>query len=247
MTLQRESQHWDEAVSFEETLDAYQRGPDPNTEAILRSAAPESGPMVLDFGCGGGVEAAWLAARGARVVGVDISARSVEVARRLFDHLGLTARFEAGDVAEMKFPEAPFDAIIGRFVLHHVDVAMTVPILASLVKPGGTAAFVETMASNRLLMLARDHLTGRFGIPRFGSPDEHPLTDADVARVRYAFGDVKVITERLHFLSIFDRQVLRYRWPKISKLASWADERLESFGPTSKWGYHQALIARRVG
>jgi 2-polyprenyl-3-methyl-5-hydroxy-6-metoxy-1,4-benzoquinol methylase len=38
---------------------------------------------VLDVGCGTGRISRWLAAQGATVVGIDFSARSVEIARRL--------------------------------------------------------------------------------------------------------------------------------------------------------------------
>ena len=53
---------------------------------------------------------------------------------------------------------------------------------------GGHAAFVETMGTNPVLRFARSHLAGKPGISRYGTADEHPLTKADLAGLRDAFG-----------------------------------------------------------
>ena len=86
-------------------------------------------------------------------------------------------RFLAGDLLGLKLTPESFDAVIGIYALHHVDIAAFAPALAALLTQDGRAAFVETMAANPLLRLARRHLVGHLGIPRLGSPDEHPFTD----------------------------------------------------------------------
>src|SRR5215471_9874883 len=42
-----------------------------------------AGEVAVEFGCGSGYVSAWLAQRGARPVGVDVSARQLAVARRM--------------------------------------------------------------------------------------------------------------------------------------------------------------------
>ena len=48
-----------------------------------------AGVAAVELGCGSGYVSAWLARRGARPVGVDVSARQLATARRLQDELGL--------------------------------------------------------------------------------------------------------------------------------------------------------------
>src|SRR5438270_5008973 len=76
-------------------LAEFEAGPDPNTEAMLRAVEPVAGARVLDFACGAGVTSAWLAARGANVVGVDLSPDSLARAQEVHDALSLDATFVA--------------------------------------------------------------------------------------------------------------------------------------------------------
>ena len=77
--------------------------------ALMLSRLPDdlSGRRILDAGCGPGVMTAELAARGAEVVGVDISPQLIEIAKRRLDpaHSG-RVRFLAGDM---------LSAELGRF------------------------------------------------------------------------------------------------------------------------------------
>jgi 2-polyprenyl-3-methyl-5-hydroxy-6-metoxy-1,4-benzoquinol methylase len=52
--------------------------------------ASPAGAMAVEFGCGSAYVSAWLARRGARPVGVDISVRQLAVAHRMQDEFGLS-------------------------------------------------------------------------------------------------------------------------------------------------------------
>jgi len=72
---------------------------------------------ALDLGCGTGCHAtADLAAAGLRVTGVDLSVRSVEVARRIVP----TARFIVADMATMVFPAESFDLVTAFYSIIHL-------------------------------------------------------------------------------------------------------------------------------
>lgn len=105
-------------------------------EPFLARWLPASAPTVLDLGCGHGWLAGALAARGARVVGVDGSAELVARARA--DHPGL--RFEVGDLTA-GLPAAltgPFDVVVSHMVLMDLPVLDTVLAdVASRLAPGG--------------------------------------------------------------------------------------------------------------
>jgi 2-polyprenyl-3-methyl-5-hydroxy-6-metoxy-1,4-benzoquinol methylase len=73
---------------------------------------------VMDIGCGLGAVAFDVAERaGARVVGIDINAKSIAKAKARYAHPRVEYRL--GDVLQM-LPERPFDAVILSNVLEHL-------------------------------------------------------------------------------------------------------------------------------
>jgi SAM-dependent methyltransferase len=243
----RERAFWDEHVpSLDHCIAEYRAGPDPNTKLMLDALEPLAGARVLDFACGTGVVSAWLADRGASVTGIDLSASSIDRARELLDHLGARASFVAGALAELA-RESPFDRIAGRYALHHVDCETVAPALAQLLRPAGTAAFVETMAANRLLAFLRSHVAGRFGVPRYGTRDERPLGAADVAALEDAFAaPVRTEVAELTFLRVLDRQITKFRVRSISRALGAIDDLLLRAG-RDRWSYHQVVIVTKPG
>src|SRR5947209_20575864 len=79
---------------------------------------PKPSERVLDVGCGTGVLAGMIAARGATVVGLDASAEMLTAARTKFPAI----EFVHGDAADFRFPE-PFDAMFSNAALHWVPDA----------------------------------------------------------------------------------------------------------------------------
>jgi 2-polyprenyl-3-methyl-5-hydroxy-6-metoxy-1,4-benzoquinol methylase len=244
---QRERKFWDEHVpGVAECLAEYRAGPDIQTAGLLDAVEPLKGMRVLDFACGTGITSAWLAERGASVTGIDLSPASIARASEFCHAAGVEARFVGGSI-ESQGDLGSFDRVIGRFALHHVNVAASGPLLAAHLRPDGTAAFLETMDTNPLLRWARRHLVGRFGIPRFGTLDEHPLTRQDLAVLEAAFGQVEIRVPKMTFLRIFDRQILRHRSRNASRVLGAIDDLLLNRLQLGSWSYHQLLVLRRTG
>lgn len=243
----RERDHWDHVIRTpDEIIAEFRAGPDPNTARMLDAVQPAPGRRILDFACGSGVTSVWLAARGAVVTGIDLSPESIRVATEVAARLKLSARFVVADLEQHHLPDDGYDGVVGRYALHHLDVGQVAPSLARAVKHGGVAAFVETMAANPILRLARKHLVGHLGVRRIGTLDEHPLVHADLEAIRLAFGELRLVTEEFRFLHIFDRQVLRYRNATASKALLKGDRWLSKTALGQRWSYHQVLIARRT-
>ena len=242
----RESEFWDHHVpSLEDCVLQYEAGPDKDTAAMLSAVEPLAGHTVLDFACGAGLTSAWLSKRGAVVTGIDLSAASTDRAAQLCEHVGAKAEFVTGALGSAELSTRMFDRIVGRFALHHVDCCSFAPILARHLRPGGVAAFLETMDNNPLLRVARKHLVGRFGIPRLGTLDEHPLTRNDLRVLENSFGELRIEVQQMKFLRIFDRQVLKYRSSRASRLLGAVDDLLQAKLRLDSWSYHQVLVLTR--
>ena len=241
LSTQREQLFWDQHLpSLEACLAEFHSGPDPNTEAMLDAVAPLAGRRTLDFACGAGVTSAWLAARGGIVTAIDVSPASIARARELARELGLQIEFTVGELRPDTYPPGSFDAIVGRFALHHVDIQGVAVAIANVLAPSGRGAFVETMGFNPVLNLARRRLAGRAGVAKLGSDDEHPLTRKDLDVLAAEIGNVDLKVEEFTFMRIFDRNVLRCRWPMLSRLMGRIDDTLLSAG-LGRLSFHQVV------
>jgi SAM-dependent methyltransferase len=105
-------------VSSPASLDFYDLELRAHHEHLRAAYGISSGDDVVDVGCGTGLttrEAARAAAPG-RVLGVDVSERMLERARRLTAAEGLdNLRYELGDAQVHRFDPAGFDVAISRF------------------------------------------------------------------------------------------------------------------------------------
>lgn len=98
---------------------------------------------ILDLACGTGILTLAIARRfpDADVVGVDITAGYLDVARRKAARLGLTrVRFEHG-WAEDVAADRPFDAITSSYLAKYADLPRLVPRLLPLLAPRGRMLF----------------------------------------------------------------------------------------------------------
>jgi SAM-dependent methyltransferase len=97
---------------------------------------------VIDLGCGAGNAAVWLACRGFRVTGVDVSAKAIELAERLASARGVGCRFVQADLTSAVPDDVAgdFDFAYDWEVLHHVfpeDRARYAANVRRLLRPGG--------------------------------------------------------------------------------------------------------------
>ncbi len=241
----REQAFWDAHVPrLERLLSKYEAGPDANTRAMLDAVEPVRGRRVLDFACGAGVTAAFLAQRGAIVTAIDISPASVRRGRELAERAGLEVEFIAGELTHTTFPPESFDAIVGHYALHHVDLNVIAPIFNDILRPGGRGGFVETMGLNPLLNFSRRKLVGRAGVASYGSEDERPLERSDLRVLEQWIGPVELVSGEMRFLRIFDRNVLRYRWPLVSRALARSDDALQRLG-AGTLSYHQVVKLKK--
>ena len=88
--------------------------------ATLALLPPVMERRVLDAGCGPGVYAEWLVEQGAEVVGVDVSPRMLELARRRLGERVTLHQADLGAPLDF-FDAASFDVIVSALVLDYVE------------------------------------------------------------------------------------------------------------------------------
>jgi len=107
-----------------------------------------SGDVALDACCGTGDLAFALARRvgpDGRVIGSDFSERMLDLARTKAAERGSeTVRFEWGDVMDLSYDDASFDAVtVGFGVRNLADLERGIRELARVLKPGGRLVILE--------------------------------------------------------------------------------------------------------
>jgi len=215
-------------------------------EAVLEAAGVRSDTRVLDLGCGQGDLTLALLARGAAVTGLDLSAGMVEIARRRVELYanGRAAMFLARPVERTGLRSESFDVIVGRWILHHVDLRPAAPELARLLAPGGRAVFLENSGANPVLNFARDHVAGRLGIPRIGTKDERPLVADDWRVLESSFSSVRSEFPIVDVFELFNRQVFRYRSPPVASVCRGLDQVIGRSG-LRKYSYRVLVVAEK--
>jgi SAM-dependent methyltransferase len=143
---------WNDRASTYEQLVA--RATAMAIEPLLDAAEVTAGTRVLDAACGPGALAGAAAARGARVSGVDFAEGMLERARRR--HPGI--EFIHGDVENLPFGDAAFDAVVAAFVVNHLpEPERGAAELARVVRPGGRVAVAMWGPPDEVAILGLPH------------------------------------------------------------------------------------------
>jgi 2-polyprenyl-3-methyl-5-hydroxy-6-metoxy-1,4-benzoquinol methylase len=101
---------------------------------------PGKGRTLLDLGCNWGRWTIAAARAGWRATGIDRGKKSVRAAKRVAEQLGIDADYVLGDVRELPFPNASFDAVFSYSVLQHLaknEISTVVAEIRRVLRPGG--------------------------------------------------------------------------------------------------------------
>jgi SAM-dependent methyltransferase len=129
-------------------------------ESELNVLPPVDGLDVVELGCGTAYFSAWLARRGARVVGVDPTPAQLETARRMQRETGLEFPLVEAGAEEVPLPDESFDLAVSEYGASiWADPYRWIPEAARLLRPGGLLVFLR---NSTLVILC--------------SPDEGPAT-----------------------------------------------------------------------
>jgi SAM-dependent methyltransferase len=186
--VQKNRVHWDDlARTYVASGERHWADRDPtwgiwnvSESAVCMLPDDLDGKDVIELGCGTAYVSAWVARRGARVVGIDSSERQLETARRLQKEHGLEFPLIHGNAERVPYPDATFDFAISEYgACLWADPERWVPEAARLLRPGGRLAFLTN--SEILMRCARDDenepaeerlLRQAFGMYRMGWPGD---------------------------------------------------------------------------
>jgi 2-polyprenyl-6-hydroxyphenyl methylase/3-demethylubiquinone-9 3-methyltransferase len=129
-----------------------------------RADRPLAGLRVLDLGCGGGLVAEPLTRLGAEVVGLDATARNVEVARLHAAESGLVIDYRHGAAEDLAEGGEAFDAVLALEIVEHVaSLEAFVAAAAKLTKPKGVlvlATLNRTLKAFALAIVGAEYVLG---------------------------------------------------------------------------------------
>lgn len=202
------------------------------------------GRRVLDVGCGEGTNAITLAMLGARVTGIDISPKAIELAERRAEVNGVASRctFVCSPLETADLGAGTFDIIWCDAVLHHLipELEMVMVRLTTWAAPGALMVFGEPINFSSLVRRVRALIPVRTD----ATPDERPLERAEIALLRRYVPDLKLrhfnLWARLNRFVLPDYNYEESSRPKraIANVNAVIDYALLSIGPLQRFaGY----------
>ena len=138
-------------------------------ESELEVLGDVSGLDVVELGCGTAYFSAWLARRGARVVGVDVTPAQLATARRLQGETGLEFPLVEASAEDVPLPDASFDLVHSEYGASiWCDPYRWIPEAARLLRRGGRVIFLRNSTLAILCSPEEGQVEERLMRPQFG-------------------------------------------------------------------------------
>ena len=205
--------------------------------------ADVGGKDAVELGCGAGYVSAWLARRGARPVGIDLTEAQLATARQMQARFGPTYPLIQGDAEALPFADESFDVAISEYGASlWCDPYRWIPEAARVLRPGGELTFLTNGTILTLAVpdsdadgpadetLKRDY----FGLHRMEWPDD------DAVEFHIGYGDwIRVLRangfEVLDLIELRPPEGATTRYPWVT--AEWA----------RRWPVEEIWKARKTG
>ena len=168
---------------------------------------PLAGLRLLDIGCGGGLVAEPLTRLSAEVVGIDATARNVEVARVHAAEGGLTIDYRHAAAEDLAEAGESFDAVLALEIVEHVaSLDAFVAASARMVRPGGlmvVATLNRTLKAFALAIIGAEYVLG--WLPRGTHDWKRFVRPSELEAAMRASGLALAETAGVAFNPILDR------------------------------------------
>ncbi len=185
---------------------------------MIQGLPPTSQPACLDLACGTGDLCFLLAKRfpTGRIVGTDITDAMLELARSRNQYANVT--FDNADMMNTGLPAASFDLVTGGYALRNApDLDRALAEIARVLKPGGTAAFLDFSNPpqpplRKLYKLLLHLWASVWGLALYGNPklftyitaSLHAFPDRVELRRRFAAQGLSLTASHLHMFGMLE-------------------------------------------
>jgi len=161
---------------------------------------------VLELACGQGEMTVQLASFSKNVTGIDLSPTAIRQTLARCRHYGLSDKVSGYSMPceNLDFPAESFDLVVGRYILHHVDIGACAREVHRVLKVGGEAFFLEWIEWPPFERLRTFRPVLHF-FPREASferhitQDERKLNQRDLEEIERVFDSVETL--RFHSLA----------------------------------------------
>lgn len=166
-------------------LKAYIDGMDRTEDTVIRHLKAQKAALVCDAGCGCGAYACKMTAHGFRVMGFDVAADAVKIAKQCCP----AADFVTADILNTGYPDGLFDAVVCRDVLDHMPLKSAVSALRELLritKPQGCVLITVDQTDDEYESEPHDISPDgdyRYSAGKWPGMVFHPYTPAEIARL----------------------------------------------------------------
>jgi 2-polyprenyl-3-methyl-5-hydroxy-6-metoxy-1,4-benzoquinol methylase len=141
------------------------------------------GKTVLDLGCGTGESIFPLLARGARVLGIDVSPELIAIAQQRLREAKLEAAVSVDSAYETGLPNQSVDVVFCMALIHHLEIGRVRDEISRILRPGGVVILREPIRFSKVYGHLRSLLPAQEDISEF----EHPLTHEELDEMARSF------------------------------------------------------------
>lgn len=212
---QREIKYYDEKAKEQIVQDNFEgdfEGFNPFSLSSLRFLQKRTkelikGRKVLDYGCGDGIHSGWLAEAAGKVIAVDLSEKSLEIAKRRVKNV----EFLAMDCENLSFENESFDVVFDGGTFSSLDLTKAFSEISRVLRPKGLLIGIETFGHNPLTNLKRkiNKKTGK----RTEWAVEHIFKEKDLEAAKKYFSEINVYY--FHIISWLAFPFLKFPGGKI--------------------------------
>lgn len=127
---------------------------------FLLKQLPDRCQTILDLGCGTGQFSRMLAERADRVMAIDLSPKSIQIARQRSQQFN-NIDYRVADISEEELAAKHFDAVVSIATFHHLSLEQLIPKLKAALKPGGVLIVLDLFEHHNFV----DTLSDAIAVP----------------------------------------------------------------------------------
>ena len=113
------------------------------------------GGLILDYGCGIGIKNFQFTDTNWKIIGIDISSKSIEIAKNMAIEKKVNGEYMVMDCEKMSFSNNSFDLIIDYGTFSSLDIKLAIPELLRVLKKDGVLVAIETFGHNPITNIKR--------------------------------------------------------------------------------------------